>query len=146
ALLDLVSAGWMQRLAEQCAAAGAAVLFALTYDGRSDCDPRDPDDGLVLELFNAHQRRNDKGFGRAAGPDAADTMIACLTAAGYHVERAASDWRLGQDVQALQRGLIEGWAHAAREIAPEHAGPIARWLDRRLAAVAEGRSRITVGH
>ena len=48
---------------------GAAVLFALTYDGRIGCSPEDPDDGLIVALVNEHQR-TDKGFGPALGPDA----------------------------------------------------------------------------
>ena len=34
ALLDLVSEEWLRVLAVRCAESGAAVLFALSYDGR----------------------------------------------------------------------------------------------------------------
>ena len=36
ALLDLASDVWLQALATRCRESGAAVLFALTYDGRID--------------------------------------------------------------------------------------------------------------
>ncbi len=45
ALLDLVSERWLRALAARCAGHGAAVLFALSYDGRIVCSPEDPDDG-----------------------------------------------------------------------------------------------------
>src|SRR5690606_442811 len=37
ALLDLVSAEWLEGLAASCRAANASALFALTYDGRMQC-------------------------------------------------------------------------------------------------------------
>src|SRR5258707_11635990 len=72
ALLDLVSERWLRELASACRSHGAAALFALTYNGRSACTPVEPEDDHVRQLFNTHQRRNDKGFGIAAGPDAVD--------------------------------------------------------------------------
>ena len=43
ALLDLVSEGWIRELAIQCRGVGAAMLFALTYDGRIQCEPEERD-------------------------------------------------------------------------------------------------------
>src|SRR5262249_30678718 len=88
ALLDLVSAEWIESLAAHCRAAGAAVLFALSYDGRSECDPREPEDEAVREWFNAHQKANDKGFGRAAGPDGWHVAVRAFRSAGYDVRHA----------------------------------------------------------
>ena len=48
--------------------------------------------------------------------------------------------------RAFQQMLMEGWAHAATEISPAHAGTIADWLRRRLAHVAAGRSTVVVNH
>jgi SAM-dependent methyltransferase len=146
ALLDLVSARWIESLASRCRDAGACVLFALSYDGRSACTPREPEDDEVRAWFNEHQRRSDKGFGPAEGPDAARCAIECFAAAGYRVRRERSDWMLLPDAAALQRQLIEGWAFAATEIAPPHADRIASWRARRLDHVDRGRSRILVGH
>lgn len=146
ALLDLVSARWITLLAHRCRDAGSAVLFALNYDGRSRCDPRLPEDDVILQIFNRHQRSNDKGFGTAAGPDAAAFASHCFAEAGYSVRRARSDWDVPPAESAMQRRLVEGWAEAAKEIAPDESDTIGRWLSRRLAHVDAGRSRITVGH
>ena len=145
ALLDLVSEAWMRTLAARCGEAGAAMLFALTYDGRIECAPADPDDGLVAVLVNAHQR-TDKGFGPALGPDATDCAARCFESLGYRVERGRSDWVLSPASHDLQRQLIDGWAHAAADIAPEKAATIAAWRRRRLAHVDALRSHIIVGH
>lgn len=146
ALLDLVSAEWLQALAAACRAAGACALFALTYDGRSSCSPPEPEDDLVRELLNRHQL-TDKGLGGpAAGPEAMIAAERCFREEGYLVRHEPSDWMLGSDHRDLQRELIEGWARAAGEMAPHLRPAIAGWRARRLDHVAAGRSRLTVGH
>ncbi|MBI4266451.1 MAG: class I SAM-dependent methyltransferase [Acidobacteria bacterium] len=146
ALLDLVSERWLRALAERCRAVGAAALFAITYNGRVACTPPDPDDPMVLERFNRHQR-TDKGLGGpAAGPGAVEAGVGCFTDAGYRVRREPSDWTVEASETELQRELIDGWAGAASEIAPAAASAIARWRARRLAHVDAGRSRLVVGH
>ena len=146
ALLDLVSAQWLDTLAARCRASGAAVLFALTYNGESGCSPVEPEDDFIRSLMNRHQN-TDKGLGGpAAGPDAANCAERSFAAAGYQVLRDASNWLLPPDRRELQTLLIEGWAHAAVEIAPEHTSTIRSWLARRLAHVEAGRSRVIVGH
>ena len=145
ALLDLVSEPWLRGLAVRCREHAAAVLFALNYDGRIHCSPEEAGDELVRELVNRHQRR-DKGFGTALGPDAADTAERLFAAAGYHVQRQASDWVLSPDLRELQEALFDGWAQAAAELAPADAASIRGWRTRRLAHLAGGRSRLTVGH
>ena len=106
ALLDLVSGPWLLRVARGCRESGALALFALTYDGRSTCTPSDQDDEMIRELMNRHQRQSNKGFGRAAGPDAtaaADAELLLpyglceargpyLTNFGTAVRRALLDW------------------------------------------------------
>ena len=62
ALIDLVSAEWLQRLVARVEALGAALLVVLTYDGRTAWQPADPFDARVLVLVNRHQRA-DKGNG-----------------------------------------------------------------------------------
>lgn len=146
ALLDLVSVDWLQALARECRRVGALALFALTYNGHSRCSPADPEDELVRELMNRHQRRSDHGFGRAAGPDAVDAAARAFAAAGYRTRRERSDWALGPDARELQRQLVEGWAEAALELTPADATKIRGWLARRLDHVDSGRSRIVVGH
>ena len=151
ALLDLVSEGWLRALAARCRASGARVLFALTYDGTIQCFPEEPDDHQIRDLVNRHQR-TDKGFGAALGPDAAVQADRILTEAGYEVTREPSAWHVPPEMSELQRRLIDGWADAALELASREqglslaSGWIERWRAHRLAHVAEGRSRLVVGH
>jgi hypothetical protein len=146
ALLDLVSARWLATLAARCRAGGAAVLFALTYNGESRCAPVEAEDDLIRDLMNRHQR-TDKGLGGpAAGPHAVEFAERSFAAAGYQVRREPSDWILSAGHRELQRQLIEGWAHAAAEMAPGDTPRIAAWLARRLAHIEAGDSHVIVGH
>ena len=146
ALLDLVSEEWLGALAARCRNVGAAVLFGITYNGWSACSPEEPEDEMVRHLFNRHQK-TDKGLGGpAAGPDAAGHAARCLADAGYRVWTEHSDWMLGSAERELQRRLIDGWADAAVESAPDNAPVIAQWRARRIAHVDAGRSQIVVGH
>ena len=146
ALLDLVSESWLRLLASRCREVGATALFTLTYDGRSSCDPVEPEDDMVRDLMNVHQK-TDKGLGGPAeGPDAWSVAEQVFKEAGYRVECAPSDWSIGPSETTFQRMLIEGWARAAVEIAPQRAGTIADWLGRRLEHLEAGRSRIVVNH
>jgi SAM-dependent methyltransferase len=145
ALLDLVSERWLLTLAARCREAGAAALFALSYDGRIECAPDDEDDESVRRLVNVHQR-HDKGFGPALGPTATECAERVFTALGYRVQRDRSDWTLQADAPELQRELIDGWARAAIEVAPAQSASIDAWRVRRLAHVTSGRSELRVGH
>jgi SAM-dependent methyltransferase len=146
ALLDLVSEQWLRSLAARCRDTGATGLFTITYNGSSSSVPNEPEDHMVLELFNRHQR-TDKGLGGpAAGPDAAACAARCFADMGYHIDRERSDWTIDARDTALQRELIEGWAYAATEIAPDATSTIASWRTRRLQHVEAGRSRLMVGH
>jgi hypothetical protein len=146
ALLDLVSEDWIKALAAHCKAVDAAALFTITYDGRSSCEPAEPEDEVVRELMNEHQHR-DKGLGGpAAGPDAVAAAERAFEDIGYVVRADASDWIIGREAREFQRELIGGWAQAATEQQPHAAATIAGWHSRRLAHVEAGRSRITVGH
>lgn len=146
ALLDLVSTQWLRALASHCRAGGASALFTITYNGRSSCAPVEPQDDIVREWFNRHQE-TDKGLGGpAAGPHAVEYVEQYLAEAGYRVQREPSDWVLEPVHSELQKMLIEGWAEAAMDMAPDDGSAIARWRARRLAHVATGRSRVVVGH
>jgi hypothetical protein len=145
ALLDLVSEEWLRELAARCRDHASAALFALNYDGRIRCSPVDDEDELVRALVNRHQR-TDKGFGGALGPAATETAERLFLAAGYQVRVEPSDWLLSPDERSLQRALVDGWAQAAAEMAPDQSEAIERWRTRRLAHVEHGRSRLQVGH
>jgi len=146
ALLDLVSPAWLQAVAKRCAASRAVALFALTYDGRSSCEPADREDDDVRRLLNLHQLRRQTDSGGAAGPGAVDAAVTAFGAVGYDVRRERSDWRVGPESAAMQRELFDVWATAAAEIAPERKRAIDEWLARRLVYLGAGRSTIVVGH
>jgi hypothetical protein len=146
ALLDLASTDWLRALAACCRTAGASALFALTYDGRSWCTPMEPEDDLVRTLLNRHQKR-DKGLGGPAdGPEAAASAERAFSEEGFLVHCEASEWKLGHNHEALQAELVEGWFHAAVEVAPELAATLSHWHTRRLDHLRHGRSTIVVGH
>ena len=145
ALLDLVSAPWLERLAARCAAARVGVLFALTYGGFIEWSPSDPADERVRSLVNRHQR-TDKGFGPALGPAAAAAAAERFSKVGYEVRTERSDWQLGSSDTALQLALIADWTRAAAEVAPDEKASLQDWAGRRRAFLAIGRSRLRVGH
>lgn len=145
ALLDLVSGRWLRALVRQAAAAAATVWFALTYDGRIDCSPVEPEDAEVRELFNRHQL-GDKGFGPALGPGASRMAEQLLAEQGYRIHGAPSDWRVGPDQSGLQYALIRGWFDAACNVAPHRVPALHQWLARRGAHIDEARSELRIGH
>jgi SAM-dependent methyltransferase len=145
ALLDLVSAEWLDRLVVEVAARRLPLYAALSYDGRIGFEPADPLDAEVIAAVNRHHE-TDKGFGPALGPSAAEAAIARFEAARYAVVHGRSDWRLGPRDHDIQRDMLAGWAGAAREIGAISLPDAAAWLTRRRDLVAAGRSVITVGH
>ncbi|MEQ1898528.1 MAG: class I SAM-dependent methyltransferase [Vicinamibacterales bacterium] len=146
ALLDLVSASWLATVAGHCRTQRAVALFTITYNGGSTCQPEEPEDALVLDLFNRHQR-TDKGLGGpAAGPGATEAARRAFEAAGFTVRVEPSDWTIGPEAQAMQQFLVDGWASAASEVSSDDAPAIADWRRRRLAHIKAGLSRLSVGH
>ncbi|MDL5156592.1 methyltransferase domain-containing protein [Actinomycetospora termitidis] len=127
ALLDLLTGAEIERLADACAAAGAAVLWTLTVSGRVLLDPADPWDDRVAAAFDAHQRRD-----ALAGPDASDLAVAALEHAGYAVRREASPWRLAAG-ESLAEEWVRGWVDAAAVQEPALAADLDAYLGRRLA-------------
>lgn len=144
ALLDLVSAGWFDRAISLIWQAGAAQYWTLTYDGRTVWSPSAPEDGRILDLFNRHQLGN-KGFGPALGPGAA-ARLAATASTEQRARCGPSDWTVGPDAASFQLAVVEGIARAATEAASGAGPEIRRWLETRRTAVAQGRSRLTVGH
>jgi hypothetical protein len=145
ALLDLVSADWLDRLALEAAARRLPVYAALTYQGTIVLDPIEPADLEIIAAVNRHQRR-DKGFGPALGPEAALRTVKSFERVGYVVRSGASDWRFGTGDRTIQSAILDGWAGAVRELGQLEDATIAAWLARRQDMVAEGRSSMRVGH
>jgi SAM-dependent methyltransferase len=145
ALLDLVSAEWLERLVIETAARRLPVYAALTYDGRAVLEPGDPFDTQVTGAMNRHQR-NDKGFGPSLGPAAAESAVARFKKAGHTVVSGTADWVLGPSHREIQLEVLAGWASAAREMDELDPAETDAWLKRRRDLVAGGRSTIRVGH
>ena len=145
ALLDLVSAEWLGRLARLRRQTGAALYVALTFDGRIEWEPVDSFDAQAIFLVNQHQR-TDKGFGPALGPAAGGRLAQILAEEGERVEVGRSDWTLLEGDVEIQAALLDGHACAARQIAPAESTEIARWSDRRRELLRKRSSRLRVGH
>ncbi|EKE76376.1 class I SAM-dependent methyltransferase [Oceanibaculum indicum] len=145
ALLDLVSADWLASLVDLCRRHGLACYAALTYDGRLDWTPVDRLDAEMHALFDRHQRGT-KSFGPALGPDAAQAATAAFRAAEFTVQTGRSDWQMEAGDRDMQEALLAGYVQAALEIAPDRAGEIEHWRQRRRFAIGAGTSRHRVGH
>ncbi|MDX2143523.1 MAG: hypothetical protein SFV19_09220 [Rhodospirillaceae bacterium] len=129
ALLDLASKGWIARLANAVSKQKAAVLATLTFDGTIIADPTHALDKSVAEAFCLHQTRN-KGFGPAAGPDAANVLQQSMERLGYKVVAGSSPWRLQDHTSKLFVRTVEGIADAVRETGKVEL--VDDWLEARL--------------
>jgi SAM-dependent methyltransferase len=145
ALLDLVSADWLERLAVEAAARRLPVYAALTYQGRATLAPAEPFDLEIVAAVNRHQRR-DKGFGPALGPEAALAALRSFERVGYTVVTGSSDWVFGPEDRDIQLEVLAGFAGAAADLDDLPADAIAAWLARRRNLVEEGQSSMRVGH
>jgi hypothetical protein len=145
ALLDLVSAEWLDRFAVESAARRLPVYAALIHNGEITLEPADVGDAGVIAAVRAHLRR-DKGFGPALGAAAADAATRRFERLGYAVTRGPSDWSLQPADRELQIAVLGAWAGAAWD---ERAMPLADvlgWLTQRRDLVAAGRSTMRLGH
>jgi hypothetical protein len=145
ALLDLLTADEVERLAAACVAAGCATLFALSVTGSVLLTPADPLDAAFAAAFDAHQRRTVDGR-RLLGPDAAPAAAAAFGRHDVAVVRAPSPWHLGPADGALIEQWLRGWLAAACEHRPALVQEAEAYLDRRLAAADRGVLRVVVGH
>jgi hypothetical protein len=145
ALLDLVSAEWIERLAVEIAARRLNFYAALIYHGRASFEPAEPFDLEMLAALNRHQR-GDKGFGLALGPEAAQHTVRSFEHVGYDVSTGASDWEFGRNDRYIQFEVIAGWASAAEELGGLSRAHIAAWLVRRKELIADGRSTLRISH
>lgn len=144
ALLDLVSSAWIDAVSTACAHLHVPALFALTYDGRIELNPGHDDDDRLRMLVNDHQL-NDKGFGPALGPGAAQCARTAFERCGYNVVEAQSDWCLDSNDAELQRELLAGWVDAARERSGDRQH-LRDWHERRLEQIETGALCVRVGH
>jgi len=146
AVLDLVPEKWLRQLVQSCGAAMCGAFVALTYDGVIRWSPDDPDDELVREAVNAHQRR-DQGAVCALGPAASMLAETLFKSEGYRTRLLPSPWRLDVRDGELARALVDGWEHAALELVGQSDlfDRISAWADRRRRATLR-EFTLTVGH
>ncbi len=145
ALLDLVSADWLDRLVRACARDHTAALLVLSYDGSVSWTAPDPDDEFVRTAVNVHQER-DKGLGAALGPQATEEAAERFRQVGYRVWIEPSSWYLDAASLPLARQLIAGWGNAAAEAFPEQTGTLRDWGARRVEDLRSGRTELQVSH
>jgi SAM-dependent methyltransferase len=135
AFFDLVSKDWITRFARAAAALRAIVYAPLIYNGFQIWSPSHPADWPMLVAFNIHQRR-DKGFGAAAGADAATALHNALRDEGYTVAQGDSSWRLGAQDASLMARLAENTAAAVAELGLFDEQAITTWKESRRAAAS----------
>ncbi len=145
ALLDLTSAVWLDQLATLTIQNNCACLFALNYNGKIHWQPVLEADAKVSVQLNEHQL-NDKGFGKALGPEAGHYFAQALETQGRHVSKEISNWVIEPQSQALQHAIVDGWAPAATEQDNNAAAVIEQWRVSRKQAIDEKTSSLTVGH
>jgi hypothetical protein len=145
ALLDLLTADEVGRLAEAVTGAGCTALFTLSVAGRVTLDPAEPLDAEIAAAFDAHQRRVVAGR-RLLGPDAAGTAVDAFGRLGASVTVRPSPWRLGPDRSALAAAWLSGWVGAAVQERPELVGAAEGYLSRRVATAAAHGLSVIVAH
>ena len=145
ALLDLLTADEMHRLAAACVEAGTPALLTLSVVGHVEFDPADEFDARIGAAFDAHQRREADGR-RLLGPDSVDAATDAFTALGASVQVTASPWRLGAEQAALSAEWLRGWVAAAVAQEPALAGAAEGYLARRITAVEAGGLTVVVHH
>ncbi len=142
ALLDLVSADWITRLAAHLR---TPLLACLTVDGRDRFWPAHPLDGMIKSGFRRDQSR-DKGFGPALGPRALPVLQTALAARGFTTTAAASDWRIAAGDRAMLEELVLSHADVASNVLPAQHDAIAGWESWRLDQIARRRLTLQIGH
>ncbi|MCX7230040.1 MAG: class I SAM-dependent methyltransferase [Burkholderiales bacterium] len=145
AFLDLVSARWLERFAAWLAAARRPLLATLSVDGRRDWHPPLPGDASVDRAFRLHQG-GDKGFGASLGIGAVAHLTACLSALGFEVSTARSDWCIDASRRPLLERLAAEAAQAACEAEPAQRAVFEAWAAARAAQARNGRLALEVGH
>lgn len=144
ALLDLVSARWLDGFVKILAERPVPVLASLTYSGGMTFDPVHPHDDVVIAAFNLHQT-SDKGLGAALGPAAATRFQKQLGHSRYLTSVANTPWALGPADGPMTSRLIIGIGEAAGEAAAgDDKATVAAWYRSRLRQI--DALHITVSH
>jgi SAM-dependent methyltransferase len=130
AFFDLVAEHWLERF---CGLLRSPMYTVLTYNGQEIWHPPEPMDAAMLKAFHAHQQ-TDKGFGAAAGPNAAGIIETLLKARGFAVSSAQSPWKLAAADRNLIEQLAIGSAGAVLETKQVSAEEVSAWRQSRSVA------------
>ena len=151
ALLDLVSADWLERAAAALAAHRLPCLFTLNVDRALRWRPAAADDAAIAAAFRRDLGR-DKGFGHALGADAGTAAATILGARGYTVETAGSHWQIGAADAAVHRAMLSFVVPAALRHEPDAAEArswrrrVGVWQAAKVERIAAASLELTVGH
>jgi Methyltransferase domain len=145
ALLDMLTAGEVERIARSCVEAGCAALLTLSVIGHVTLTPSDPLDDVIASAFNEHQRRGE-GDHQLLGPDAVGFAADTFARLGAEVVLAPSTWRLGPGDRALTTEWFKGWVGAACEQRSKLTAATRAYLERRLADADAGCLGVSVDH
>jgi hypothetical protein len=145
ALLDLLTAEELHRIAGACMDVACPVLLALSVTGAVELSPTDPLDEPIAAAFDDHQRRPARG-GRLLGPDAPAAAAEAFRGTGSEVVLRPSPWRLGPADARLAVAWLTGWVGAAREQRPDLAGEAGPYLAKRIEQARGGRLTAHIGH
>ena len=137
AFFDLTSEDWLKKF---CADLRKPLYATLTYNGLETWLPDASSDLSVLQAFHLHQT-TDKGFGAAAGPQAAALLRKFLTDRAFHVWVADSPWVMDERDHPLIEQLALGTASAVKETALLPLETVDQWLQSKRKA-----TRCVVGH
>jgi hypothetical protein len=145
ALLDLLTADELARLAGACVATGCPALLTLSVAGHVELTPGDGLDRSVAAAFDAHQRRTTER-GSLLGPDAPAVAVNEFCRHGAEIAVRPSPWRLDASHASLATAWVAGWIDAACQQEPVLAARANGYKRRRLAEAGAGRLAVTVGH
>jgi hypothetical protein len=145
ALLDLLTAEEVERIAAACAGAGCPALLTLSVSGDVALTPEDRLDAEIAAAFNDHQRRTVAGR-RLLGPEAIDATVDAFRRRGVTTRVGPSPWVLGEHDADLTSEWFTGWVDAACEQRPDLSAAVAGYAERRRAELAAGRLAAVVGH
>jgi hypothetical protein len=142
ALLDVLTTAQLDAVCHAVIDSQVPALFSLTVTGTLSVTPADPDDQLLLDAFNDHQRR----AGRA-GPDATSLTSSALQTGGFRLLRQQTPWQLSS---ASGREFVEQVLQERIDaaVAQDHAlvPAAAVWLALRRVQLANDVLRIDLGH
>src|SRR5437762_5766067 len=112
ALLDMFTAGEVERVVAACVGAGCPALFTISVVGRVELTPPDRLDAEIAEAFNAHQRRT-VGDRTLLGPAAAAATAEAFQRRGRPARARPTPRRRGAGPARPVPVWRAGWGRAA---------------------------------